>query len=87
MEEGKNMLEHEATIEDVLLFLRRNECSKIDSIRALMLVRDLSIAEAKEIVHFSQAWKDSRESDEGFHAQLEAAMELERDPQNRLKID
>lgn len=75
IEHCKNMLAHEETIEEVLLFLRRNECSKTDSIRALILVKDLSLTEAKKIVHFSEAWKDTREADEGFHARLEAAVE------------
>src|SRR5262245_61084772 len=58
--------------EAILTFLRRNNCSKPGSIRVLMLMKDLSLAEAKELVHLSEAWKDTRERDDDFHDRLEA---------------
>lgn len=52
--------------EAILTFLRKIGCSKIDSIRLLIPLRDLSLAEAKQIVHFSETWKDTRQADEEF---------------------
>jgi hypothetical protein len=60
-----------ANTESVLAFLRRNGCSQINSIRSLVLSTDLSLAEAKKIVHLSQTWEDARKSNDDFHDQIQ----------------
>jgi len=74
IEQCKSMLTDRHTTEDILLFLRSNNCSKIDSIRALILLKDISLREAKETVHFSETWKDTKDTDEKLHAGLEAIL-------------
>jgi hypothetical protein len=43
----------------------------------LVPLEDLSLAEAKQAVHFSNARSDSRERDEEFHNQLERVAGLQ----------
>lgn len=59
-----------ADVEALVGFLREAGCNKIDCIVVLREVRKLSLAEAKEIVHFSPTWSDARASDEKFHDDL-----------------
>jgi ribosomal protein L7/L12 len=65
------MLEAGRTSEDVLKFLREAGCHKIDSIKILRRVLNISLGEAKQMVHFSSVWSDVRERDDAFHSSLE----------------
>jgi ribosomal protein L7/L12 len=66
-----------ADVEALIGFLRESGCSKIDCIVVLRQVRKLSAAEAKEIVHFSPTWSDTRASDEKIHEDvIDAATKL-----------
>jgi ribosomal protein L7/L12 len=56
--------------EDLMVFLRAEGCSKIDSIAVLREVLDLKLGEAKAFVHLSEAWGDVRERDDAFHETL-----------------
>jgi hypothetical protein len=57
--------------EGLLEYLRRSGQSRMDAIRALVELRGLSLARAKETVHFSRTWADLRESAEEFHEFLQ----------------
>jgi hypothetical protein len=56
--------------EDLMIFLRAEGCSKIDSIVVLREVLNLNLAEGKALVHLSKAWGDVRERDDTFHEAL-----------------
>ncbi len=57
----------------MLAFLRRKGCSKVDSMRVIMIVLDVDLARAKRIVHESKAWADVRDRDDRLHGALEKA--------------
>jgi hypothetical protein len=61
-------------LEGLIGFLRSSGCSKIDSIAILARECGIGLARAKEVVHFSRAWNDTREADESFHADIERAV-------------
>ena len=42
--------------EAVLSLLRQNQCSQLDSIKALMRSTGLGLADAKQTVHLSETW-------------------------------
>lgn len=58
------------SMEGLLSFLREQGCSKIDSIKALRIFKDMSLEDAKRTVHLSETWADRRESDEAFQARF-----------------
>lgn len=61
----------------ILVALRDQGFSKIDSIRATAEILRLPLADAKRLVHDSQAWADRRQNDDEWHdaliVELEAA--------------
>ena len=61
------MLVEGCVIDDVISFLRKKGCSRINSIKAVMRLRGVTLAQAKEIVHSSKAWEDARENAEDLH--------------------
>lgn len=65
------MIDRSEDTQTILWFLRKNSLSKIESIRILMELKGISLAEAKELVHFSQAWQDVQKDDEKFQELLE----------------
>ena len=62
---------NDTDVDSFLRFMRQHGCSKIQSIKALMISREIGLGEAKKVVHLSPAWRDRRTSDDSFHAQLE----------------
>jgi ribosomal protein L7/L12 len=62
-------------IEDVLKLLRRNDYSKIESIKVLVDIGGQSLADAKEAVHNSRAWRDTADEDAKFHDSILNALE------------
>ncbi len=62
-------------VEAFLRFMRNYGCSKVQSIKALMMAQGIGLAEAKGLVHGSSTWADRRASDDAFHAQLEDVLE------------
>ena len=58
------------SIDEVLMFLREQGCSKIDSMWLLEDVAGMTDCEAKKAVHFSAAWNDVRDRDEQFQEEL-----------------
>jgi ribosomal protein L7/L12 len=61
--EGKNK-------EDIVSFLRAQGCSKVESIAIFAKALGIGLAEAKNVVHLSDAWSDTREGDERFQNSL-----------------
>lgn len=62
----REMLSAENDVEGVLLFLRQQGCSKFDAIKALAVLKNLNLLDAKHTVHFSETWADVRQQDEDF---------------------
>ena len=65
----------DSDLEHLLQFLRQRECSIVDSIKALMYKHELSLQEAKQIVHLSKTWSDRREQYDQLHDQLQQVFE------------
>jgi ribosomal protein L7/L12 len=59
--------------EQVLVQLRAEGFSPIESIKVTRAVLHLSLGEAKQIVHQSTAWADSRDDFDLLHAAVERA--------------
>lgn len=59
-----------ADTETLIALLRSAGCSKIDSIAVLVAVCDVSLGAAKQLVHLSPTWGDTRIADDAFHATL-----------------
>jgi ribosomal protein L7/L12 len=75
--EVKQMLQNGSTHEQVVAHLRQLGLDKIDSIKALRAATGMTLGEAKEKVHLSEAWADCREADDALHeAAFAAAKEL-----------
>jgi len=75
LDASKEMLEDGKDIQAVLTFARQSGCSKTDAIRLLILLRDMSLAEATQVMHFSEAWRDTKQQDEEFQDRLESVLE------------
>ena len=75
--ECQKMLSQNGDIEEVLDYLRRSEYSKTKSMVLLTEIMDIDLGKAKEIVHFSQTWKDAREAHEQLHKVVEKLLEPE----------
>ena len=73
--EARIMLNAGATIEDILLFLRENGCFQIQSIKVVRRLLDVDLREAKDIVHSSEIWADSREDADRLHDSLIEVLE------------
>jgi hypothetical protein len=68
---GRAWLEAGQTVEDVLARWRADGLSILDSIRSLSHIADLSLGDAKQVVHRSQAWSDLRTAHDRVHKELE----------------
>jgi len=75
IETCRSMLKSDNSTESILSFLKESGCSKIDSMRVLMELMGLSLGEAKQVVHLSEAWRDTRDSDDRFHESLQRVAE------------
>ena len=60
--------------DDLVAFLRTQGCSKVESMAIVARACGVGLGEAKEIVHLSKAWADTRERDERFQQSLEAGL-------------
>ena len=61
-------------IDDIIDFLRSSGCWKTESIAVIAAACTVGLAKAKELVHFSDVWKDTRSSDEQFHEMISEAV-------------
>ena len=66
----REMLRVSDDLEGLLLLLRRNGCHKIESIKALITLKRMNLADAKRAVHLSETWADMRQQDEELEAAL-----------------
>ncbi len=69
---GRAMLMDGREIEEVLASWRERDLSILHSIQCLSHIAGMTLGEAKEVVHMSKAWSDSRPQNEKLHEQLEA---------------
>jgi ribosomal protein L7/L12 len=67
------MLRTGTSEEKVVAHLRQLGLDKIDSIKVIRAATGMSLGEAKERVHLSEAWADRREADDAFHETAFAA--------------
>lgn len=72
--EASELLKSGKQSEDILRFLRERGCSKTLTIVVLPSIFGCDSREAKRIVHFSETWADTKESDEQFHENVERAV-------------
>lgn len=71
IQRGQQLRAQGATSEDIVLFLRAQGCSKVESIAAIARILEVALGRAKEIVHTSKTWEDIRERDDRFHDSLD----------------
>jgi hypothetical protein len=76
-ERATAMWDDGARWDEILGTLRDEGFSKVECIRATVEILRLPLADAKRIVHESQAWADCREDDDHFHEVLEAEFRAE----------
>lgn len=60
--------------ERVILFLRQQNFSKVQTILLFSKATGMSMDQAKLVVHFSQAWQDVQALDTAFHRTLERVL-------------
>jgi ribosomal protein L7/L12 len=61
-------------LDQAIRFLRASGFSIIDCIKAVMTLTNCGLAEAKRIVHSSEAWSDKRADHDAFHEALESGL-------------
>jgi hypothetical protein len=81
IDECRKLLESKVDREGLVSYLRGQGCLKLDSMAILRQVLDISLGEAKGLVHCSATWQDVRERDDKFHDILidEVLPELKRE--------
>ncbi len=70
-----SMAEQGASHEALVSRMRSAGLQKPQSIRLLSIATNISLGEAKRIVHFSPVWDDRRASDDAFHETAMQALE------------
>ena len=70
------------SMEGAIGFLRSSGCWKTDSIIVIATACKVGLAKAKELVHFSETWQDTRAADERLHDELWDAIATLEDPQD-----
>jgi hypothetical protein len=60
-------------LDDMLVWLRAQGASRVDSIAVLNGAADMRLTKAKHMMHFSAAWADMREQQDRFRDELEGA--------------
>ncbi|WGV23238.1 hypothetical protein [Halotia branconii] len=64
IEQSSQLLSQGKDTENILAFLRKNGCSKSQSIVILKKLQKIPLDEAQKLVHLSQTWQDTRDYDE-----------------------
>ncbi len=70
IEDCRELLASGAELDKVIHILRTRGFSKIQTIKALVDLRQATMSQAKIIVHESPTWADVRERDEEFQSKL-----------------
>ena len=74
--ECRKLKEDGVGLENILTYLRKEGCWKVDTIAILHEALDVSLGDAKGLVHCSSTWRDVREQDDALHDKLiEASFE------------
>ncbi len=71
----KEKLENGATFEEVLVYLRENNVSPVETIKAIKEVKNISLGEAKELFVDSKAWHDVAVEADKMHQDIIDAIE------------
>ena len=74
-EPTRALLNSNEGVQGAISFLRQQGESKIGTMRILVAVGQLTLAQAKTLVHRSETWRDQREADETLHESLEDALQ------------
>jgi hypothetical protein len=69
--ECQKLLKQPDGTEKMLAFLRENKFSIMQSIKALMEIKGISLGKAKEVVNLSETWKPELHRYDAFHENLE----------------
>jgi ribosomal protein L7/L12 len=67
----ENLLAAGKSQDEIILFLRTQGCSKVESIAVLANSLGIGLGQAKKVVHLSVVWADTRERDEKIQTSLE----------------
>jgi hypothetical protein len=67
IEECRTLKDGGVDLENVISYLRKQCCWKIDSIHESL---GISLGDAKRIVHLSSTWEDTRENDDALHGEI-----------------
>jgi len=67
---SKQLLAKNYSDEDLMYELRKQNCSKVNTMRIMVELKGLSLSQAKELVHSSNTWNDKKASDEKFQDQI-----------------
>ena len=73
---GKQLWHESQDHEAVLHFLRDQGVSKLESIKAVRSICQVSLGEAKRIVTLSPQWSGSNESTSALHDEIDSALGL-----------
>jgi hypothetical protein len=69
--ECQKLLKQPDGTEKMLAYLRENNFPIMQSIKALIEIKGISLGEAKEVVNLSETWKPELHLYDAFHAELE----------------
>jgi len=69
-EELQNQLDNGSSLEEALLYLRKNDKTPIETIKAIKEVKNIGLGEAKELFASSNAWKDVAKETDKMHQEL-----------------
>jgi ribosomal protein L7/L12 len=79
-EETRILWQERDGMQSFLRELRNRGAFQVESIKAVRQLAGVSLGEAKNIVHFSQAWEDTREASEALHeTAFEALDQMQRE--------
>jgi len=70
-EESVKLHCHGGTTEEILELYRQNGLSILESMQLFKQLTNITLAEAKQVVHFSSTWSDLRAEHDRFHATVE----------------
>ena len=80
----RDMRENGSSIEDILVELRQQGFDQIDTIKALYEEEGMSLADAKELVDRSFAWRDVWAANDRLRQMAGEAMEYEADRSHEI---
>ncbi len=79
-ERAAELWRHGARWDTILVTLREEGFSKVDCIKATAQQLRVPLADAKRLVHHSEAWADTRQPDDAWHEALVAELDADASP-------